>query len=311
MKLDMNDYGSIISSLTYIVDDEEGKITSLLYKNDLENIRISTYGIDNTNDEYRLKITDSDGVHYHNTFSLVKNKFKLIKTDNKLEVRDKNSGTINGEYYSLSFNINGKEYEMDFDINYITVFDKSARTCEVYGSNNGIINMNNLIESYIFTDTGFIYHLKDSDKISVIYNDKEIVFNITDDTKKNPIPYLSRNIRTAMYSDNASFIISYDYDGLVSSVKSPDYTNLLYRQESITDDETNVYRKASLYPLFYDFFDPLLIDEPFIYWALDYLEKEENITYYRHNIYKVDESNRNMLLTDINSCEFISKPILI
>lgn len=316
MKLDMKKFGSLQYKLVYTLS-EDNNITNVIYNDNISKIKVLTDGII-CNNGYVLKISDTKNkkTSSHNVLGLNKSKLELLNKASKPIIRGIHQGEPSLDGYSLPFNINDKEILMDFDKSVVTIWTEYNNKCLVFGTNKlNVIDTDKLIESYIFTQNGFVYDNDKSGEHSAIINSYglEITYLMEYSTEIK-CNILDKRPTYASFS-GATFVLDYDENNLVIACKTLNNNNdelRLCRHESAYDDAVlDTKQFVSLHPLIYDPFDYEMIDMPLKNWALDQIVIENGAKTFIRQVYRIEESEKINKVISILNDEALKEPILL
>ena len=315
MKLNLNNFGNLKYRLVYSINDNN--ITNVLYIDKEHDERVITDG-SICNNGYILKVFKNNKSISHNVIGLNKTRLELINKASKPIIYSyNNSEKIDESTYSVPFKVNNMDILMDFDKSLIIVYNESSNKCLVFGVDKfNVLNKDNLIESYVFTNNGFLYENYKTNEYSVVIDKYGTEIQYIFENSNNIIcDILDKRPIYGCYDNNVAFSIEYDNNGLVNCCKisNNEYykDKLLYRHEYAYDDYTpdNV-QYDSLHPLIYDSFNPELISSPLKVWALDELVIENGSKSFKREVYEIDSSKLDELVNILND-KSNNEPILL
>ena len=176
MKLEMNLYANKKYKLMYTInknpDEYNRMIKNFYYEIDSSNYTISTI----EDNEYKI----------HTIINNTKEEFPVISIPtNKLELKPVRMLPFIYDYgtsknktekdFTISFDLDkDRKLDISFDKKYYVAYDREIKKCEVYGKSNDIIDMNNKIEEYIFTEQGYLYiNFEEFRIVFTFYNSNE------------------------------------------------------------------------------------------------------------------------------------------
>lgn len=315
LKLEMDLYATKKYKLMYTlnkVPDEYGRIIKhFYYEIDLSNYITSTI----ENEHYKIHKISNGTKEEYTTITIPESKLELepIKTLPLLyeyaTAKNKTKDTFSVE---LKLD-NNFTMTLDFDKDYYIACNKDNKKYDVYRKQpNGIIDMNEKIETYIFTDKGYLF---------IDYEDFKIIFTFYNSNDRIECDFKYGNyIKDILPLDillekaKNIYSISYDTKNILYSMS--------YGNENTTFSEYCRYEKVesegtlyirSLHPLILDLYDVFYIDKDiFKYWAIDKYETSEdgNNDIFIREVYEIKDNESLSQLINIINSEVITNPIL-
>jgi hypothetical protein len=315
MKLDLNNFGKLKYKLVYSINNNN--ITNVLYIDKEHEERVITDG-SICNNGYVLKVFKNNKSTSHNVIGLNKTRLELINKASKPIIYSyNNSEKIDESTYSVPFKVNNMDILMDFDKSVIIVYNESSNKCLVFGVDKfNVLNKDDLIESYIFTNNGFLYENYKTNEHSVVIDKYGTEIQYIFENSNNIIcDILDKRPIYGCYDNNVAFSIEYDNNGLVNycKISNNEYykDKLLYRHEYAYDDYMpDNAQYDSLHPLIYDSFNPELISSPLKVWAIDELMVENGFKSFKREVYEIDSSKLDELVNILND-KSTNEPILL
>ena len=314
MKLEMNLYADKKYKLMYTINKEPDEYNRV--------IKNFYYEIDSNN--YMISTIDEEHYKMHNIINSNKEEFFTLKIPPlKIDLLPAKVLPVMYDYgtsknktkdeFTVTIELDNNKLDMSFDKEYYAVYKRDINKCEVFGrTRDGLIDLTNKVEEYLFTDKGYLYtNFKEFKMVFTFYSSNDIIeseFKYSDFIKDiNPLDILFENIKNR-------YKISYDDYNIMNS--------MFYDNENTTHQEYCRYEKVdsegslsiySLHPLLIDLYDVFYIDKDiFRYWVIDKYEvgNENEDDVFIREVYEIKDNESLQQLLNIINTEVITKPIL-
>ena len=314
MKLEMNLYADKKYKLMYTINKEPDEYNRV--------IKNFYYEIDSNN--YMISTIDEEHYKMHNIINSNKEEFFTLKIPPlKIDLLPAKVLPVMYDYgtsknktkdeFTVTIELDNNKLDMSFDKEYYVVYKRDINKCEVFErTRDGLIDLTNKVEEYLFTDKGYLYtNFKEFKMVFTFYSSNDIIeseFRYSDFIKDiNPLDILFENIKNR-------YKISYDDYNIMNS--------MFYDNENTTHQEYCRYEKVdsegslsiySLHPLLIDLYDVFYIDKDiFRYWVIDKYEvgNENEDDVFIREVYEIKDNESLQQLLNIINTEVITKPIL-